>query len=168
MQHDENIPTILRPQADAAVSWINETQARSYELTGLVDYEQALHAEAGEGYELGLVLCDGEICAREQVGLIRQVMDTSSVLSMRRKERFPRFSILRSVYEAVGSKPRWGAISLWCCSSTVDSGDPHVAASYVAMRLLEWSKRLERLEGKSSASRVSRIRWPLKLRSLGK
>ncbi|MAD05929.1 MAG: hypothetical protein CMP86_00795 [Gammaproteobacteria bacterium] len=67
MQHDENIPTILRPQADAAVSWINETQARSYELTGLVDYEQALHAEAGEGYELGLVLCDGEICAREQV-----------------------------------------------------------------------------------------------------
>ena len=67
MQHDEDIPTSLRPQAEAALSWINETQERNYELTGLVDYEQALRAEAGEGYELGLVLCDGEICAREQV-----------------------------------------------------------------------------------------------------
>ena len=67
MQPDEDIPTSLRPQAEAAVSWINETQERNYELTGLVDYEQALRAEAGEGYELGLVLCDGEICAREQV-----------------------------------------------------------------------------------------------------
>lgn len=67
MQQDESIPTILRPQAEAALSWINETQQRSYELTGLVDYEQALQAEAGEAYELGLILCDGEICAREQV-----------------------------------------------------------------------------------------------------
>jgi hypothetical protein len=67
MQQDESIPTSLRPQAEAAVSWINETQGRSYELTGLVDYERALSAEAGEEYELGLVLCDGEICAREQV-----------------------------------------------------------------------------------------------------
>ena len=168
MQHDENIPTILRPQADAAVSWINETQARSYELTGLVDYEQALHAEAGEGYELGLVLCDGEICAREQVRVDPSGDGYQFGFVDAAEREIPRFSILRSVYEAVGSKPRWGAISLWCCSSTVDSGDPHVAASYVAMRLLEWSKRLERLEGKSSASRVSRIRWPLKLRSLGK
>ena len=67
MQQDEDIPARLRPQAEAAVSWINETQERSYELTGLVDYEHALRAEAGESYELGLVLCDGEICAREQV-----------------------------------------------------------------------------------------------------
>ena len=67
MQQDESIPSILRPQAEAALSWINETQERSYELTGLVDYEQALKAEDGEAYELGLVLCDGEICAREQV-----------------------------------------------------------------------------------------------------
>lgn len=67
MQQGESIPTSLRPQAEAAVSWINETQDRAYELTGLVDYEEALKAEAGDGYELGLVLCDGEICAREQV-----------------------------------------------------------------------------------------------------
>ena len=67
MQPAESVPASLRRQAEAAVSWINETQGRSYELTGLVDYEPALRAEAGEGYELGLVLCDGEVCAREQV-----------------------------------------------------------------------------------------------------
>ena len=67
MNQDESIPASLRPQAEAAVSWINETQGSSYELTGLVDSELALRAEAGEEYELGLVLCDGEICAREQV-----------------------------------------------------------------------------------------------------
>ena len=67
MQQAESIPASLRPQAEAAVSWINETQGRSYTLTGLVDYESALRAEAGEEYEFGLVLCDDEICAREQV-----------------------------------------------------------------------------------------------------
>ncbi len=67
MQTADNIPAELRPPAEAAVSWINESQGQSFELTGLVDYEQALGVDAEEGYELGLVLCDGEICAREQV-----------------------------------------------------------------------------------------------------
>ena len=86
MQQDEDIPTSLRPQAEAAVLWINETQERSYELTGLVDYEQALRAEAGEGYELGLILCDGEICAREQirVGLSGDEFQFSFVDSVQR------------------------------------------------------------------------------------
>ena len=48
MNQDESVPANLRPQAEAAVSWINETQGRSYELTGLVDSELALRAEAGE------------------------------------------------------------------------------------------------------------------------
>ena len=67
MQTEDSIPAELQRQAEAAVSWINETQQQTFELTGLVDYEQALGADADEGYELGLVLCDGEICAREQV-----------------------------------------------------------------------------------------------------
>jgi len=67
MQQDDDIPIGLRPQAEAAVAWINESQQRSYELTGLIDTEQALRADAGESYELGLVLCDGEICARVQI-----------------------------------------------------------------------------------------------------
>ena len=67
MHIEESIPVELRPSAEAAVSWINKTQRHNYELTGVVDYAQALAADAGAGYELGLVLCDGEMCAREQV-----------------------------------------------------------------------------------------------------
>ncbi|MGI9327954.1 MAG: hypothetical protein ACR2PZ_22230, partial [Pseudomonadales bacterium] len=51
----------------AALAWVNETQHSSYELTGLVDYEAGLAAKTGQGYEFGLILCDGEICAREQI-----------------------------------------------------------------------------------------------------
>ena len=36
-------------------------------MTSLVGYEKALEAKAGESYELGLVLCNGEICTREQI-----------------------------------------------------------------------------------------------------
>jgi len=67
MQTLQDIPTQLRRPVEAALSWINRTQGKDFELTGLVDYEGALSADAGEGYELGLVLCDGEICAREQI-----------------------------------------------------------------------------------------------------
>ena len=56
MQAEQDIPTELRPLADAALSWINESQDRAYELTGLVDYERALDA-SGEACELGLILC---------------------------------------------------------------------------------------------------------------
>lgn len=67
MQNEEIIPAALREPAQAAVSWINRTQQQTFELTGLVDYEQALGVDAQQSYELGLVLCDGEICAREQI-----------------------------------------------------------------------------------------------------
>ncbi len=67
----DSIPAELQPPAEAAVSWINETQRQTFELTGLVDYEQALSADADEGYEFGLVVCDGEVCAREQVRVQR-------------------------------------------------------------------------------------------------
>ena len=63
----ESIPDTLRPAAQAAVLWVNASQNQSFELTGVVDYEQALTAAADEDYQLGLVLCDGELCAREQV-----------------------------------------------------------------------------------------------------
>ncbi len=67
MQTEDNIPAELHSPAQAAVSWINEAQQQTFELTGLVDYEQLLGTDAHETYELGLVLCDGEICTREQV-----------------------------------------------------------------------------------------------------
>ena len=67
METDPNIPAGLETQAEAALAWINATQGESFSLTSLVGYEQALEAKAGESYELGLVLCNGEICTREQV-----------------------------------------------------------------------------------------------------
>ena len=66
----EITPSALQAPAVAATAWINETQGQRFELTGLVDYEQALAAKDGEAFELGLVLCDGEMCAREQVRIL--------------------------------------------------------------------------------------------------
>ena len=38
-----------------------------FRLTGLVDPEEAIGRGAGQPIDLGLVLCEGEICRREQV-----------------------------------------------------------------------------------------------------
>ena len=67
MQLDVNVPDALRAPVAAAVAWVNATREEAFELTGLVDAERALDAEAGQPFELGLVLCNGELCAREQV-----------------------------------------------------------------------------------------------------
>ena len=48
------------------MAWLNAEQNTHFELTGVVDYDAAL-ANPDDTYELGLVLCDGELCAREQV-----------------------------------------------------------------------------------------------------
>lgn len=62
-----DIPESLRKPAEAALDWINATRTQPSELTGLVDYESALTAAPGESFQMGLVLCDGTICDREQV-----------------------------------------------------------------------------------------------------
>ena len=63
----EEIPAELRPAADAALAWINREKGSQFRLTGLVDCEEAIGRGAGQPIELGLVLCKGEICRREQV-----------------------------------------------------------------------------------------------------
>ena len=65
MQVEENIPDHLRPSLKAALNWINQSHDEHYELTGLVDSESV--RDTSEPFELGMVLCDGEICTREQV-----------------------------------------------------------------------------------------------------
>lgn len=65
MQTAENVPDHLTPAAEAALSWVNETRGGRYELTGLVDVDEV--KDTSLPFEMGLVLCDGEICAREQV-----------------------------------------------------------------------------------------------------
>jgi len=71
MQSEDPIPQILRAPVAAALDWINTTQQRDYEVTGLVDIPvdvaDALEAPQGSAFEVGLVLCDGEICQRQQV-----------------------------------------------------------------------------------------------------
>lgn len=62
-----NIPMELRQSGEAAVKWLNEEKNNSFYLTGIVDYESALNTKSGQDYEFGLVLCNGEVCVREQV-----------------------------------------------------------------------------------------------------
>ena len=61
------VPAALEQPVAEALAWVNATQGRAYELTGLVDYEAAQTAPTGTPYEMGQVLCDGELCAREQI-----------------------------------------------------------------------------------------------------
>ena len=61
------VPNELQPAADAALSWINRERGTNFRLMGLVDAEEALRRGTEEPMELGLVLCDGELCQREQV-----------------------------------------------------------------------------------------------------
>lgn len=63
----EDIPLQLRPAADAALAWINRERNTDFKLTGLVDPEAALAAAPGEAMEFGVVLCEDDVCLREQV-----------------------------------------------------------------------------------------------------
>ena len=63
----EDIPAELRPAAEAALEWVNRDRGAQFRLTGLVDADRAVDTPAGEPMELGLVLCDGDLCMREQV-----------------------------------------------------------------------------------------------------
>ena len=65
MQAENDIPEILQTPALAGVEWINAHNNTSYELTGLVGWEEV--QDINSPFQLGLILCDGEICAREQV-----------------------------------------------------------------------------------------------------
>ena len=65
MQAENDIPEILQTPALAGVEWINAHNKTSYELTGLVGSEEV--QDINSPFQLGLILCDGEICAREQV-----------------------------------------------------------------------------------------------------
>ena len=63
----ENVPPHLQPAATAALAWINDQRGANYKLTGLVDPDLDWQPESGAATEMGLVLCEDELCAREQV-----------------------------------------------------------------------------------------------------
>jgi hypothetical protein len=62
----EEIPAALHAEVDAALAWINATQQRRFKVTGLVDPETAERA-VGATHDLTLILCEGDVCVREQV-----------------------------------------------------------------------------------------------------
>ncbi|MYE10718.1 MAG: hypothetical protein F4X99_03455 [Gammaproteobacteria bacterium] len=49
------------------MAWINAQQDAQFRITGLVDPDEALARNPEEPMDLGLVLCDGDLCLREQV-----------------------------------------------------------------------------------------------------
>mgnify|MGYP007106926341 CR=1 FL=1 len=63
----EEIPSRLASRVAAALAWVNKERGHQFEVTGLVDAEDALSRNDDERIQLGLVLCDGEICTREQI-----------------------------------------------------------------------------------------------------
>ena len=67
----EEVPLALAPAADAALQWINRERGAQFKLTGLVDPEEALATDGSDPIELGLVLCEGDVCLREQVRVQR-------------------------------------------------------------------------------------------------
>jgi len=62
----EEIPEALRPEVDAALAWLDATHGRRFKVTGLVDPESG-ERSAGEAHDLTLILCEGDLCMREQV-----------------------------------------------------------------------------------------------------
>ncbi len=68
MHSPEDLPVHLAPAVQSALSGVNTTRGTNYNLTGLVDVDDI--ESVTEPFELGLVLCDGDICAREQVRVV--------------------------------------------------------------------------------------------------
>ena len=125
----EEIPAELRPAADAALAWINREKGSQFRLTGLVDCEEAIGRGAGQPIELGLVLCKGEICRREQV----RVEPTGAGFAVSAAEAetslIPRFSTRRSAYARTGSTINSRSTTSSCSCTTAGCGDPPVAPS---------------------------------------
>ncbi|MFK7898869.1 MAG: hypothetical protein AB8G23_23770 [Myxococcota bacterium] len=56
----ESIPPALQPDVEAALDWFNRDQAIPFEVTGILDPDEALAKSAPR--ELKLILCGGDRC----------------------------------------------------------------------------------------------------------
>ena len=64
----ETIPIALQPQAEAALEWFNRQEETEFEITGIVDPEDALAASGPR--ELRLVLCGGDRCEQRSFRVV--------------------------------------------------------------------------------------------------
>ncbi len=68
----EGVPEALKAEAEAALAWLNAERGAALKITGVVDPDDTIAArEQGDAYELGLVLCQDELCLREQIAVRR-------------------------------------------------------------------------------------------------
>ena len=81
----EEIPNELKPAAEAALAWISQEHGAQFKLTGLVDPDKAMGRKTGQPIELGLVLCEGDLCLREQVWRPRAKASRSARSKPRRR-----------------------------------------------------------------------------------
>jgi hypothetical protein len=65
----EIIPEALQPEVDAALAWFNSTQADEFEVTGILDADLTIEADAPR--ELRLVLCGGDTCEQRSFRVAR-------------------------------------------------------------------------------------------------
>ena len=66
MRVAEQIPEALRPEVEAALAWLRAVHRRRFEVTAIADPEQVESRRDGP-HDLTLILCDGDLCVREQV-----------------------------------------------------------------------------------------------------
>jgi hypothetical protein len=65
------IPEALKPEVDAALAWLNAENGAQFEVSGIVDPERTLAQPADGVRDLSLVLCQGDLCVREQLRVER-------------------------------------------------------------------------------------------------
>jgi len=64
----ERIPNELQAEVEAAIAFINAERGSAFRVTGIVDPEEALAQRSDEeGFDLALVLCQGDLCLKERV-----------------------------------------------------------------------------------------------------
>ena len=105
----EEVPAELQPAADAALAWINRERNADFKLTGLVlEVDEPVELSSGQPMEFGLVLCQDDLCMREQVRVTPS--DHGFEISAVEARRLPRASVrprqrLRSLSRSETSLP---------------------------------------------------------------
>ncbi len=67
----QEIPEALKPEVDAALAWLNGERGAEFHVTGIVDPELTLAQPEDGVRDLSLVLCQGDLCVREQLRVER-------------------------------------------------------------------------------------------------
>ena len=70
MNVQEEIPESLRAEVGAALDWYNQEQGSSFEVTGILDPDEAVASSGPTG--LQLILCQGDRCEQQSFQVTEQ------------------------------------------------------------------------------------------------